>query len=744
MSVQSSGTIRGCVSLALFVLGFGIPSLSPLIHANQALMAPPGIQGSQATTSALASGFQSLGEFPGVNGSAASGIGAAMDPTIAVGPNSVFINTNGPIQIRGKTGAIVAAGQLTSFFDSVRHRASDRSDETLIDATVAFDPRSSRFFLAAAGAGDRDAPCSPLLCVSHIFLTVSKTANPTSLTPADWYFYAIDATFEGGSRVANFPEHARVAFDDRMLVIVHDTLRFGDSENLSNSQHVVVRVLDKATLIRGEPTTAADLVGLQDPISGGRVGQLVPALHFDNAGGFFLVSTSGGVNCGYVVWGIQGSISSPTLSAVTAVPQNPPGTRGCSRAGDAPQPGGAPPLRTAEVLSFEWPIVYRNGSLWATQHFARDFGSGEVSAVRWSQLDVSRWPTSVTFSQDGFFGADRVWSFMPSLAVDSSGNMALVYGRSSTTEYPSLYYRGRLSGDPVNTLRDDQILRAGEASLTVGEAHISYGDYFGAALDPVDGTFWLIGQYVRPGEIWDTWVAHLGVASQGVIPTATSTSTVPTSTQQVSSLTPTALPSPTRSPTVTATGSTAGVLGGKNIGIVPGPNGATIVWDDGTAQNGYVVARYVPDFALLPPGLQSANVTAIQDSAPVNAPVGTLYCYILGPTTGSPPALAGVSNFACELANTHSSAGAPQSLTLRVTQTENAALSWSGPLAGGQDGFRILSLSGQTVSVEASALSRTFALPGFDCFMVFALNGGLAIGNTDAVCGLAGVSTLGP
>lgn len=231
-------------------------------------------------------------------------------------------------------------------------------------------------------------------------------------------------------------------------------------------------------------------------------------------------------------------------------------------------------------------------------------------------------------------------------------------------------------------------------------------------------------------------------------PASSSPTRTPTSTP--SSPTPTNTPSssnPTNAPSVTAisTPTSTAVRGGKNIGIMPGGQSATtILWDRGTLQSGYLVARYLPAFVLLPGGLQPPGATSVQDHTPATAPSGTLYCYILGPTVGTPPALAGLSNFACELANTRSVTGAPQSLTLRVTQSSNASLTWSAPQGGGQDGFRIVTLSGSTVDVSGTTGSRVFPLQGFDCFMVFAMRNNIAMGNADVVCGLAGVSNLGP
>ena len=47
-----------------------------------------------------------------------------------------------------------------------------------------------------------------------------------------------------------------------------------------------------------------------------------------------------------------------------------------------------------------------------------------------------------------------LYRFMPSLAADNQGNMAIGYSTSGATvpNFPSIAYVGRLAGDPLNTL----------------------------------------------------------------------------------------------------------------------------------------------------------------------------------------------------------------------------------------------------------------------------------------------------
>src|SRR5262249_61267310 len=49
-------------------------------------------------------------------------------------------------------------------------------------------------------------------------------------------------------------------------------------------------------------------------------------------------------------------------------------------------------------------------------------------------------------------GANTFFRFMPSLAVDRVGDMAIGYTKSNSATPPQIKYAGRLVGDPANTL----------------------------------------------------------------------------------------------------------------------------------------------------------------------------------------------------------------------------------------------------------------------------------------------------
>ena len=95
-------------------------------------------------------------------------------------------------------------------------------------------------------------------------------------------------------------------------------------------------------------------------------------------------------------------------------------------------------------------------------------------------------PQAATWDPDA---ANVIHRWMPSLAVDRAGNMALGYSTSSSAapNFPSIKYAGRLAGDPINTFSQTETkMFAGTASQT---STARWGDYSTMTLDPDGCTF---------------------------------------------------------------------------------------------------------------------------------------------------------------------------------------------------------------------------------------------------------------
>jgi hypothetical protein len=193
------------------------------------------------------------------------------------------------------------------------------------------------------------------------------------------------------------------------------------------------------------------------------------------------------------------------------------------------------------------PVVYqnRNGteSLWADQTTILNYPNGPT-AVTWYQFDVTggNFPATPVQQQEWTNGGDGLWRFMPSIAVDQNGNMAIGYSTSKGDPsgiHPGIRYAGRLATDPPNDLGQ------GEAVMFDGigsQAANRWGDYSMTTIDPTDGmTFWHANEYYNAG--WKTRIGKfnfVGGGSPTPTPTATATATA--------SATPTATARPTPTP----------------------------------------------------------------------------------------------------------------------------------------------------------------------------------------------------
>ncbi|MEO8359840.1 MAG: carboxypeptidase regulatory-like domain-containing protein [Vicinamibacteria bacterium] len=140
-------------------------------------------------------------------------------------------------------------------------------------------------------------------------------------------------------------------------------------------------------------------------------------------------------------------------------------------------------------------------SLWAS-HTVRRGNTTGFAAPRWYQVDVTggtvnpNIPQAATWDPDA---ANVIYRFMPSLAVNKNGDMAIGYSTSSSTSRPALKYAGRLAGDPVNTLGQTEQLLIQGAGTQVGNCGTSactrWGDYSAMSLDPNGCTFWFTSMY---------------------------------------------------------------------------------------------------------------------------------------------------------------------------------------------------------------------------------------------------------
>lgn len=437
--------------------------------------------------------------FAGVTGTAPFWDGAP-GPAIAAGPSALVLSTSDRIELRGKDGVVRGSTTLLDFYTAVRATGS-----TVKNPFVLYDPLSGRFFHVASSRVNPRRPGG-----SRVLVAVSRGGAPETLDPTDWYFYSFAWTLDEDGEAGSVFEYGRVGLDAKRLVVTART----DPINEAMLPRAVASLVDKAALLRGEAVTSStDFMWPQQNLA------LNPVRALDPLDAVYLLSRDGlSGSCGLTVWRIDAARGAPERSSLTI-----PGRRECFRAADAPQPEASRPLDiTTELTRLD--AVYRSGSIWGVQTVSAT-GGGEVAAVRWFQIDVSRWPDGVRFAQEATISADRAWLFYPSITVHPAGHAAVILARSSPSEFASLFYTGRLADDPPNTMRPLALLGRGTGPVAcvdhtsgteTGSIRPDFRNRFafqsGAALDPADGSAWLFGQYGRAGDIgcqFATWVGRI-------------------------------------------------------------------------------------------------------------------------------------------------------------------------------------------------------------------------------------------
>ncbi len=90
---------------------------------------------------------------------------------------------------------------------------------------------------------------------------------------------------------------------------------------------------------------------------------------------------------------------------------------------------------------------------------------------------------------------DTTFRWMPSIAMDKAGDIALGYSASSGAIHPAVRYTGRVPSDPLGTLGTENSIIEGTGSQT--RSLNRWGDYSSMALDPSDDcTFWYANEYI--------------------------------------------------------------------------------------------------------------------------------------------------------------------------------------------------------------------------------------------------------
>lgn len=400
------------------------------------------------------------------------------DPTLAAGPEQIVTLVNTQIAINAKSGELLFQQDLSGpsgFFGSVGATTS------VFDPWVVFDFDSQRFFIVAIDIASNTQ--------SNMFIAVSHDATPTG--SADWYKYKLDFTdFTAGlGSGAHFPDYPKAAVDQDALWISANYFPIASGSGVYGG----ITAIAKSSLLSGG---VANIV-YEERFTNFSV---FPVQTYGDAGRQYFAEANFSSGNSLIIHAVSNVLTSPTRQTFTLpVPAY-------QSAFDVPQLGSSSVADGLDARLITG--VWRDGSMWIA-HGIRDPSIGDNEAVvRWYEISTNNYPSggSPTLVQSGNVDPGvGIHAWMPAIAVDGAGSMALGFALGGPNMHYAAGYTGRLASDVVGFTMPVSLLHAGEAVYT----GFRWGDYTGLAIDPADdATFWVFNEYAtaQPGFGWATQI----------------------------------------------------------------------------------------------------------------------------------------------------------------------------------------------------------------------------------------------
>jgi len=411
------------------------------------------------------------------------------DPTMAVGPNHVvqMINGNSGAKFKIFNKAGVAAGP-DIFMDALTGRGG------LGDPIVLYDQLADRFVMTEFAEKSENGNLEGLI------IAISQTPDPTG----SWYVYF----FSTGTTFPDYPKFS--VWPDAYYATTND---FAGGSTYDGSS---VYAFDRTKMLAGNPTATMQkikfsttvftrfftmcpvlLQGTTIPPAG--TGGLIAYLWDDG----FTAAVTDVDSVGIMEMDVDFTTPANTsfsiqASLVTAAFKS--DICAASRGRCISQPTSAIALEALQQRVMNQPI-YRKFGGYEGIVFTHVVDKGSnISAPRWYELRKTTGNWGI--HQQQTYSPDNTHRFMPSIAYNAVGNIALAYNVSSSanTVFPGIRYTGRMSCDPLNTMTvAEAVIIAGTAS----NASARYGDYNHLICDPNEVSFWVTGEY-NVASTWST------------------------------------------------------------------------------------------------------------------------------------------------------------------------------------------------------------------------------------------------
>ncbi len=396
-----------------------------------------------------------------------------------VGPSNYVQTVNVHLQVYNKFTGAAQTGivPINSLFAGLGNPCETTNDG---DPIVLYDPLADRWLIAQfANASSSTGPY-------YMSIAISKTPDPTGA----YYAYCFQMP---NSKFNDYPKFG----------VWPDGYYMSDNQFSGNTfAGAGVFVFDRAKMLAGDPTASYvyfDLASVDATIGGLLPADLdgpPPPVGTPNYFAYFTADEFGDPSDALRVFAFHADFTNTNLCTFTERPESPIAVAPFNpNVANVPQSGTSRKLDTlADRLMFR--LQYRNftsnESLVVTHTVVG--GSGQA-AIRYYQLKRNLPGGNFTVNEQATFAPDTTHRWMGSAAMDYQGNLAVGYSHSSSTNFPSIRYAGRLASDPPNGLTQGEgVLQEGGGSQT--STGLRWGDYSALTVDPTDdATFWYTTEY---------------------------------------------------------------------------------------------------------------------------------------------------------------------------------------------------------------------------------------------------------
>jgi hypothetical protein len=415
-----------------------------------------------------------------------------------VGPNHYFQVVNCHFSIYSKTGTLLL-GPLanSSIFTGMTNNSNDG------DAVVLYDEQADRWMFSQFSLPNY--PNGPF----YQMIAVSQTGDPTGT----WYRYQYTFT--------NMPDYPKFGvWGDGYYMSMHMF-----TPGAGNYAGIGAVAYNRTLMLAGTPSATMIMFtkSSSDEAYGWLPSDCDGPFPTGNPPNYFLYSYDGASNDHLGIYEFHVDWVTTANSTYTNFLSLPVNSFTANVSGIT-QPGTSVKL---DVLNdrMMYRLQYRSFAGYSTMvcNHTVDISSS-VAGIRWYELRKTTGAWSI-YQQGTYTIADNNSRWMGSIAMDSSGNMALGYSVSGTSLYPSIRYTGRKKNDPLNsmTLTEKGIYNGGGSQTGVDAR---WGDYSALSCDPVyKATYWYTQEYLATTSAtgWKTRIASFRFANNPIVTTTDAT-----------------------------------------------------------------------------------------------------------------------------------------------------------------------------------------------------------------------------